>query len=151
MKLFAQLSVLSFSFTKKNLHIICRKKLRRNSDLKHFDDAEEILGAMEHFWHNLKRMKAKNLLLAFLGHDEINTIKMLLSFAKYQIYDLNKMTKVFKILKDLNSQDKCPDEDFLSPKKDKIPFPHLNVDFQTHSSIEPSINRYVSAHSEGIS
>ena len=73
---------------------------------------------------------------------------MLLSFAKYQIYDLNKMTKVFKILKDLNSQDKCPDEDFLSPKKDKIPFPHLNVDFQTHSSIEPSINRYICFHIE---
>ena len=99
-----------------------RKRLRRNSDLKHFDDAEEILGAVEHFWHNLKRMKSKHLLLAFLSHDETNTIKMLLSYAKYQVYDLNKMTKVFKVLKDLNAQDKCPDEDFFSPKKDKIPF-----------------------------
>ena len=156
-----------------------RKRLRRNSDLKHFDDAEEILGkkyqifreirifspkklildqvfsqidyiyfvfsinigAVEHYWHNLKMMKAKHLLLAFLSHDETNTIKMLLSYAKYQVYDLNKMTKVFKVLKDLNAQDKCPDEDFFSPKKDKIPFPHLNVDFQGQGAVEPSINR----------
>ena len=109
--------------------------------MRHFDDAEEILGAVEHFWHNLKRMKSKNLLLAFLSHNEINTIKMLISYAKYQIYDLNKMSKVFKILKDLNAQDKCPDEDIFSPKRDKIPFPVLNVEFQAPNLMEPTINR----------
>ena len=45
------------------------------------------IGAVEHYWHNLKMMKAKHLLLAFLSHDETNTIKMLLSYAKYQVYD----------------------------------------------------------------
>jgi hypothetical protein len=42
-----------------------RKRLRRNSDLKHFDDAEEILGAVEHYWQQFENDESKTLIIGF--------------------------------------------------------------------------------------
>ena len=78
-----------------------RKKLRQHSDLKYFNDSEEILGAVEQFWNNLKRMKAKPLFSAFLNEDKERTNKMLMYYIKYHILDLDRLAKVVKVSQDI--------------------------------------------------
>ena len=82
-----------------------RKKLRQHSDLKYFNDSEEILGAVEQFWNNLKRMRSKQLLAAFLNEDSDRTNKMLLCYMKYHVLDLSRLEKVVKVLQKLNPDD----------------------------------------------
>ena len=77
--------------------IFRRKKLRQHSDLKYFNDSEEILGAVEQFWNNLKRMRAKHLVSAFLNEDKDRTSKMLIYYIKYHILDLDRLSKVAKV------------------------------------------------------
>ena len=74
-----------------------RKKLRQHSDLKYFNDSEEILGAVEQFWNNLKRMRAKTLFSVFINEDIERTNKMLMYYIKYHILDLDRLAKVIKV------------------------------------------------------
>lgn len=82
-----------------------RKKLRQYSDLKYFNDSEEILGAVEQFWNDCKRSKAKQLFSVFLHQNQEQTHKMLICYMKHHIVNFARMKNVLKIIKELK-----PDE-----------------------------------------
>ena len=79
-----------------------RKKLRQHSDLKYFNDSEEILGAVAQFWNNLKRLRAKTLFSIFLKEDQDKTQKMLICYMKHHILDIERMNCIIKVLKEIN-------------------------------------------------
>ncbi len=97
-----------------------RKRLRQSSDLKDFDDSEEILGAVEQFWNNLKRMKAKNMFSYFFNEDKDKVNKMLICYMKHHILDLSRMNNIARILKE-TKPDEAVDR-YLS-------LPDMNIDF----------------------
>ena len=127
-----------------------RKKLRQFSDLKDYNDSEEIIGALEQFLNNLKALKSKNLLKAFFNQDEEKTAKMLIYYIKHHITDVKTMNMVLRVIKDMkNIHQYCSGEEFIKSHLDRgVVMPELSSDYLVTDQFEIKNPTHVQRHYE---
>ena len=131
-----------------------RKKLRQVSDLKDFNDSEEIIGALEQFLNNLKVLKSKNLLKAFFNQDEEKTAKMLIYYIKHHITDIKTMNMVLKVIKDMkNIHQYFTGEPYIKNQIDsnRVSLPDLQQDLNfTNENFEIRNGTHMQRHYERL-
>ena len=127
-----------------------RKKLRQFSDLKDYNDSEEIIGALEQFLNNLKALKSKNLLKAFFNQDEEKTAKMLIYYIKHHITDVKTMNMVLRVIKDMKKiHQYCSGEEFIKSHMDRgVTMPELTSDYLTTDQFDIKNPTHVQRHYE---